>query len=208
MEIQTFYLKELNELVFGKEWEDTVKSLNLEGQIELQIKDKIFIPFTYMNKSLFNIFNTLCPIQTDVNAYSISLILLEVLKLIELCRDKKYFNNMQIWLDNQDLDHILVGSTGYWYESKYFSDTNYSLLEKEFNTREEIINAGAKHPLFYSESNYLLAKWGNETKTLEELKEKAILRYTKTKENDYNEEIQYYKHKLSTLKEDAFKKFN
>jgi hypothetical protein len=209
MEIQKFYLEELTELMHDNEkldeWRNTVAELKLEGQKKVNNKNPI--PFTFMNNAIHNIFDTLTPMQKDINDYNVNPIPLEVLRMIKLCEEEKYFNAMQIWYADKDPDPILVGLKGYWYEAPYYEDTNKELKNIEFNTREEVIDAGGKHPNFLSRQKYLLARWGDEAKTLVELKKEAIIVYTKRKTAELNKRIKETNYELETLEETVVERF-
>ena len=190
--VQTFVQEETAELIYDNdklsEWKEKVTDLNLKGQKKLT-KSASPIPFLYMKKSIENIFDTLCPEKRNIDEYDKTPIPLEVLKLIQMSKNEGYFNRIQIWYDDKSPDPICVGSVGIWREGQYYTDSNEKLKEREFKSKEEVIAAGGKHPYFSWEASYLIARWGDEAKSFDQLKEAAIKRYKAEKIAEAKQEI-------------------
>jgi hypothetical protein len=121
---EIFLQPELEELVIDgdkkAEWEEKIKSLGLEGQIELTGNSprNSASPYTFMNKQMKLVYETICPAKTTVESYSKSVIPIDVLSHVALCKQEKYFSKLEVWYDDKHPDPILVG----YLSSRYDSD--------------------------------------------------------------------------------------
>jgi len=106
---------ELEELVVDadkkSEWENIIKELGLKGQLSLtkNSEKNSASPYTFMNEQMKLVFETLCPTKVAVEQYNKSVIPIDVLSHIALCRQEGYFKKLEIWYDNKTPDPVLVG---------------------------------------------------------------------------------------------------
>jgi len=211
MNIQNFYVEGLIDLMNDNskfdEWKMIVEQLKLNGQKEFFNDNNIQIPSISMDNKLHEAFNLLYPIQNNIIKYNVSLIPLEILRIIKLCNDGKYFNSIEIWADDKKLNFVLVGHIGYWYESQFYIDSNSRLKDIKYSSMEDVINAKANHFDFYSEKKYLLVKWGKENLSLDELRDKAVIKYMRNEKAYLQSEIKTYQSNLDNVEERAIQRF-
>jgi len=129
MAIETYEVEETKELIYEEakldEWQALVKELNLEGQEELVTKNDEGeslspIPFMWLNKSLYNIFETLCPTKVDINKYNKMPIPLKILGYVKLSEHEDYFTSITVWYDDVKPDPIVVGMKQQDKKSEYY----------------------------------------------------------------------------------------
>lgn len=115
MATEIFLQPELEELVLEPEkkaeWESKITELGLEGQVELtKNSDKqAASPYTFMNQQMLLVFSTICPSKAPVSKFNKSVIPIEILSHIALCKQEGYFKKLEIWYDEKNPDPILVG---------------------------------------------------------------------------------------------------
>jgi hypothetical protein len=115
MATEIYLQPELEELVVDSEkrdeWMQQVTSLGLEGQLKLtKNSDKgSASPYTFMNEQMKLVFATLCPTKAEVSKFDKSVIPVDVLSHVALCKQEGYFSKLEIWYDNKTPDPILVG---------------------------------------------------------------------------------------------------
>lgn len=110
---EIYLLDECKDITFDEdkkeEWLKIIDELDLTGQKELVSDKESPIPFLYMNESMKNVYETLCPCEIGVNQYSKSPIPLQVLGIIKLCETENYFEKLIIRYDDVNIDPVLVG---------------------------------------------------------------------------------------------------
>lgn len=115
MKSEIFLQPELEEIVVDPEkkteWEEKIMNLGLEGQLKLTKNSpkNAASPYTFMNEQMKLVFTTLCPTRAEVEKYDKSMIPIDVLSHVALCKQEGYFKKMEIWYDNKSPDPILVG---------------------------------------------------------------------------------------------------
>ncbi len=136
MATEIYLQPELEEIVVNPEkkaeWEQQINSLGLEGQIKLtknSHKDAAS-PYTFMNEQMKLVFATICPTKSPVEKYDKSVIPIEVLSHIALCKQEGYFKKLEIWYDNKSPDPIVVG---------YLTDTYSSPLHIIARWGDEVV---------------------------------------------------------------------
>lgn len=113
-------LEELIEPEVSQQWQELATSLGMKGQLEAarltkeDSTDKSPIPYMRLNKRWVKIFKTLCPSTSKYNEYKFSTIPLDGLAEIGLCKEKNYFEKLQIWYDDKEKDPLIVGINGSW----------------------------------------------------------------------------------------------
>lgn len=201
--VETFLVEETVELIYDNEkldkWNELIGELKLKGQQGIVHKDKSPIPFMFMNNSLKNIFTELCPQKVSVEDYGKTPIPVEILDLISLSVKEKYFNNIQIWYNDTNPDPVCVGKIGYYYEMSYYSDSNEKLKNKHFDSKQEVIDAGGKHPSYSVEDSYLIGRWADVKKSLPELKKDARDRYIENHNVNLKKELKNIQRKIDDI---------
>ena len=210
--VETFLIEETAELIYDNEkldkWNELVEKLDLEGQTRIVSKDKSPIPFLNMNQSLINVFKTLCPRQVDVTAYDVTPIPVDILDLVSLSINEKYFNKIEIWYDEKSPNPACIGTTGYWYQSTWYDDRDRMFDNIKFKTKELAESAGCKNINFSEDKKYLIGKWADVKHSFEQLKEMAMKRYKKEQEHEYKKRIKDAQRELDDLDIKTFEKFN
>jgi hypothetical protein len=209
--VETFVIEETQELIYDNEkldkWNQLVDELGLVGQTTIITPKKSPIPFLNINTSLSNVFETLCPRKVSVEEYNLTPIPVDILSLVSLSKKENYFNKVEIWYDDKNPDPVCIGFKGYFYEIDWYSDANKSLKDQEFKSKQEVIDAGGKHPFFREEAKYLLGKWGDVKHSFPELREMAKKRFKAEKENELNKRIKDAQRDLDDLGIQAFDRF-
>lgn len=210
-EVETFIIEEVAPLIYDNEqlekWNELVEELGLQGQTKIQKKEKSPIPFLSMNRGMIAMFETLCPSSIPVEEFSITPIPVEILSLIALSKREGYFNEIKIRWDDKSPDPVVIGITGDWMETTYYQDSNKSLADKKFKSKNESIEAGAKRPWFMERQQYLIGKWSDMKRSFDELKEMAVTRFMKEEATAINKRIKEAQRELADLKQSAFDKF-
>lgn len=123
--IQKFIVEETRELIYETEkldeWKEKCQELGLENQLALAETNKSPVPFEFMNEVSKRVYETLCPTSVKYREYKKTPIPLEVLGLIKLSEDEKYFDEIQIWYDDKSPDPLVVGliKTSEWGHDRY-----------------------------------------------------------------------------------------
>lgn len=155
-EVEIFVIEETAELIYDGEkldqWNKHVAELGLVGQTQITKPEKSPIPFLYMNQSLVNIAECLCPNKVKVTEYNATPIPVEILDLVALSKRENYFEEIQIWYDEKSPDPFCIGS---------------------------IKRPGSSYS--WDKVYYMLGKWGDVKRPFEELKEIAIARFKNLK---------------------------
>jgi len=212
--VETFVIEETQELIYDNEkldrWNELVKTLELEGQTKIVSPKKSPIPFMFLKQTLVNTFETLCPRKVSLNDFDVTPIPVEILDLVALSVNEKYFNKIEIWYDDKTPDPICVGQTGYYYQPSWYSQSKKEFNEMKFSSREEALKVGVhKDAISYCiDKQYLIGKWGDVKMSFAELKKMATERYVEDKKNDYESDIAKLKRQLEDLKVDAHRRFN
>lgn len=111
--VQTFIIEESKELIYDSdkisEWKEKCIELGLSEQLKLSEDNKSPIPFENMNEVSKRVYQTLCPAVVEYKKYGKTAIPLEVLGLIKLSEDEKYFDHISIWYDDKSPDPLAVG---------------------------------------------------------------------------------------------------
>ena len=209
-QVETFVIEEVESLIYDNEkldkWNSIVDNLELQGQRNIVKPDKSPIPFLNMNADLINVFNTLCPRSIDIKSFSVTPIPVEILDLVALAVSEKYFNNIEVWWDDKTPDPVVIGMTGHWEERMWYEDSNKSLKDR-FQSKEEAISAGAKHPSFSETGKYLIGKWGDVKHSFETLKEMARKRFIAMESIEFKRKIKEAQRGLDDLEQSAYDRF-
>jgi hypothetical protein len=126
--VQSFLVEESKELIFDtdklEEWKQKCEELGLSGQLELTAPEKSPLPFEFMDTVTKRVYETLCPSKVNFKEYKKTAIPLEVLSLIHLSVNEKYFDEIQIWYDDKSPDPLAVGINKH---GEYGATDNYTI---------------------------------------------------------------------------------
>jgi hypothetical protein len=189
-EVETFIIEETESLIYDnaqlEKWHSLIEKLNLRGQKQVAKQGLSPIPFLYMNQFTKKVCQTLCPTHVRIDEYDITPIPLPVLDLVALSIKENYFQQIEIWYDEQTPDPFCVGVTGYWIseniEPDFLSDDDYE-ESKRFQSKEELnayhesVGESNRWSHFEADRYYLIAKWGDVKQSFEELTERAKARH-------------------------------
>lgn len=209
--IETYLMEEVTELLYQDdkldEWKKLTAELKLSGQASTTQPEKSPVPFIPMKRNLENVFSTLCPVHVEIGNYDISPIPLEILKLISMSVKEKYFQKIEIWYDEKELDPLAIGIIGYWRELSWYDDSNKEIKNQEFKTKQAVLDAGGKHPEFHYKQKYLIGRWGDVKQSFKQLSERAIERYMSQEKVLYERQIKDAERKIEDLKNNAIEMF-
>ena len=77
----------------------------------------------------------------------------------------------------------------------------------EFNSRDDVIKAGGKHPNFRETGKYLIGKWADVKHSMDELTEMARTRYIRAKGVEYSKKLKEAQRGLDDLEIEAAERF-
>ena len=201
--VETFLQEDVKSLIYEPNdlarWHHLVKELKLKGQHDVAQPNKSPIPFLRLNSQFVRVFETLCPAVENVEDFSFSPIPLEILELISLSVREKYFGQINIWYDDTNPDPVAIGRTGQW-EPMFIK----TLKEGDFNTQQEILDAGGQHPHFYTTGYYLIGRWGDVNRSFAELKEMAKARFIKSEQMKRESNLSKVYRKIFDVELEAF----
>lgn len=184
--VHTYFNEELTDVCFEVDALDEWKQLNEELGLNLQndfiSEAKSPIPYPWMNTSMTRIFEALCPEKVDVTKYNKTPIPLEVLKTLKYCKEEGFFHSYEIWYDDKTPDPCLIGKIAQYYcypknSSVQVKDEKGNIIY--FNSMEEMqayciansIELGNSYET--NEKSYLIARWADVVRPLNELEELA-----------------------------------
>jgi hypothetical protein len=218
MTIQSFKNAELNNVILDlgdqDEWKQLAAQMGLNKQLEFVEQAKSPLPYPYMNQSMQNIFVTLCPTKIEFKEYSKTPIPLEVIRELAFCVGENYFNSIQIWYDDKTPDPIAVGiSTRYsasYYKTQEEKDKgsyyNREHTPYDFTSKEQAKDYVETMGFFFNDTNsqtsqYLIARWADELRPMEELKALALDRLKDKYLTEWNKAIKELQSKINTAAE-------
>jgi hypothetical protein len=218
MTIQSFKNAELNNVILDlgdqDEWKELAAQMGLNKQLEFVQQAKSPLPYPYMNQSMQNIFATLCPTKIEFKEYSKTPIPLEVIRELAFCVGENYFNSIQIWYDDKTPDPIAVGkSTRYsasYYKTQEAKDrgswsdrtsTPYDFTSKE-QAKDYVETMGYVFNDYNQQTDeYLIARWADELRPMEELKALALDRLKDKYLTEWSKAIKELQSKVNTAAE-------
>ena len=184
--VETFIVEETESLIYDNEqldkWNKHVTELGLEGQTKIVKPEKSPIPFMHMKQTTKRVFETLCPQKVLVEKYNISPIPVEILDLVALSKKEQYFDKIEIWYDDKNLDPACVG---FIYNNENDRQNKYS----------------------WTGQWYLLGKWADVKASLEELTTRAVVRWKAERKNMLTKQIKDAQRELEDLEINAFRDF-
>lgn len=205
MMVETFKNQELENVIFDlktqNEWKELAGELGLNSQLSFTESAKSPLPYPWMNTSMTNVFRALCPASTTLDRYNKTPIPIEVLREIKFCVGENYFDAIKIWYDDKSPDPIAVGEKK-MYKTYYRIDGVEKDTDYEFSSEEEaksyVALIGAEQRSVFSETKrYLIARWADELRPMDELRKLAIARLTDKYTNDWKLTIENLTNKVS-----------
>jgi hypothetical protein len=181
--VETYIIEETQELIYDNEkldqWNQLIESLGLQGQKTVVKTDKSPIPFLWMNETLVNVFEELCPRKVMIGVYNKTPIPVEILSLVSLCQKEEYFGKIEVWYNDKSPDPAVIGY-------RYTKGNS----EWELN--------------YYAEK-YLIGRWADVKASIAELTEKAKQLFIRRRTNELTLQIKQHERELQdvTLKADA-----
>jgi len=215
--VETFLMEETVELTYDQEkldkWNGLVEELGLLGQEKLVEPDKSPVPFKFMDQTLYNIAETLCPARTELKFYDEMPIPLEIMELVAMSIRENYFTKIEIWSDSKDKDPFAIGIAEFY----YVRNSNWNSVDDLiFKTKEAAQVHCDKYEIEdycvsqrYSDTKYyLIGKWGDVKESFEALKVKAYNKYLKIEKTTLDERLAEVKSELQNVTIKAKKRFN
>jgi hypothetical protein len=211
-QVQTYIVDEVEELIYDTDkldrWNNLINKLDLKGQQSISSKDNSPNPFLYLKQSMINIFSELCPVKTDITEYDKSPIPVEIMDLVALAINEKYFEVIEIWYDDKTPDPVCIGKTGYWSEMQWYDNSNKEIKNHQYDSKQEVLDAGGNHPSFYTKDTYIIGRWGDVARDFEELKQMAIESFKTRESVELNNQIRRANRDLEDLETRALERFN
>jgi len=203
--VQLFKVRGLENLDKEKDVHELVKAyLGLEGKSN---------PFQLMTNNLRNVFKEICPVNQEYKKYRTNAIPTEVLNMICDLEKVKMFGRIEVWYDDVTPDPICVGVNecyGVHVKGKSFHDDNARFDSKE-SCEKYIEEKGYEnceaYGMSWEEKRYLVARWGDELRPLEELANIAKKRFVSRKKHEYTKQIVETQGRLTLLDLEADQSF-
>lgn len=175
-----------------------IDELGLEGQKNL-IKSQagLIIPFPKMNAQEERVWKEYCPVIDKLEAYQATTIPFEILTMIQLVKQKKYFDIETTTTKIKQVGHLEI-----WSEAREDIDP---LLVGVINTKQKLTDGSWQYS--GEDSYYLIARWGISLRPYDEIRDVAIERWKKSRTGKLVKKIQEAKFQMETLDADANKFF-
>jgi hypothetical protein len=139
---------------------------------------------------------------------------LDVMRELAFCKSENYFNTIQVWYDDKAPDPIAVGiSTRYsanYYKTQADKDkgswTNRESTPYDFTSREQAKDYVETMGFAFNDTNsqtnqYLIARWADELRPMEELKSLALERLKDKYLTEWSKAIKDLQSKINTASE-------
>lgn len=218
MTVQSFKNAELDNVIinFGDqdEWKQLAAQMGLDKQMEFVQSAKSPLPYPYMNQSMQNIFVTLCPTKVNFKEYSKTPMPLEVMRELAFCKSEGYFSEIKIWYDDKTPDPIAVGTctrfSASYYKTQEEKDKgtyyNRESTPYDFTSREQAKDYVETMGFVFNDTStqtneYLIARWADELRPIEELKALALVRLKDKYMSEWNKAIKELQSKINTAAE-------
>jgi len=215
MAVQIYQNEELNDIVFQvealDEWKQIVSDLGMECQSKFVEKSESPIPYPYINNGMEVIFKTLCPSEVDFKKYDKTPIPLEVMRQIAFSVKERHFQEIKIWFDDKTPDPFAIGvAKDYFvYDSSWNhmknadNKTMYFTSESEAKNYAETIGFKISGVTYTNMKKYLIARWADELRPIEELREIAKQRLLETIGAELKNTIKNASQALEKIKENV-----
>ena len=201
IEVQSFLMQDTAKIMIDDQekelWEGLVKKLNLKNQVLTKENPDIknANPFLFLREQMKTVFETLCPIKMDYKDFDKGIIPTEILLLIDMAEQNKYFHEIKIWYDDVKPDPLCIGIKNGTYHSYKGNDdkdfANKEAAEDEGRTSENGFNGW-----YNSIDHFLIGRWGDEKKDLIQLSNEAADKFYKQQMNRINKEKDILKYSI------------
>jgi len=149
MEVKIYREPENESLIMDEkslsEYHSLVKKMGLSNEVQ-EKTPSVYIP---INNAMSKLLKAICPNTQQVEEYNKSTIPLEVLQVLDYCKQNNMYEGYEIWHAQNDPDPLLVG----W---KYLDDND------------------RKNGYTFNQKKYLIARWGDCALELDELLKKGF----------------------------------
>lgn len=150
MEVKIYREPENQDLILDEaklaEYNQLIEELGIAKPSE---ENKTPNVYQYLNSVMVKQLHALCPMYASVEKYTKSTIPLDVLKVLQYCKEQNMFDGYQIWWDDKAPDPLLIGWKWQCEEDK----------DKGYTWRSD---------------KYLIARWGDCAMELPELLQKGF----------------------------------
>lgn len=152
MEVKIYREPENQELILDEaklaEYNALITELGIAAPSEEKKTPNVY---QYLNSAMVKQLHALCPMHIKVESYNKSTIPLEVLKVLQYCKEQEMFDGYSVWWDDKAPDPLLIG----W---KWVDENDKS---NNYNWRAD---------------RYLIARWGDCAMEIPELLDKGFER--------------------------------
>ncbi len=152
MEVKIYREPENQELILDEaklaEYNQLMEELGIASPSEEKKTPNIY---QYLNNAMAKQLHALCPMYIAVEKYTKSTIPLDVLKVLQYCKEQNMFDGYHIWWDDKAPDPLLIG----W---KWLSEED------------------KKNKYTWRSDKYLIARWGDCAMEIPELLDKGFQR--------------------------------
>lgn len=217
--VTKYYQNENIALIYDNDAIDEYKALIQELNITpVEPKEANPITFTRIDKSLEDTITQLCPSKVEYTQYKFSTIPLEVLQAIKMCINNKYFDTINIYYTKEQKDPFVVGVVA---TDFFVTDSNNKQLKRSigkdeytwwprdlaFQKLKEDPTVTLKPCEWASDAKFLIARWGDENLTLDELRAKAAKSYVQSHSLELKKKINEAKRELEDIELESLVKF-
>ena len=151
MKVKIYREPENQELILDEAKLAEYNQLLEELGIAISTEKKTPNVYQYLNSAMVKQIHVLCPMHIAVDKYTKSTIPVEVLKVLQYCKDQEMFDGYSVWWDDTAPDPVLIG----W---KWMSEED---KERNYSWRTD---------------KYLIARWGDCDMEIPELMAKGFER--------------------------------
>lgn len=151
MKVKIYREPENQELILDEAKLAEYNQLLEELGIAISTEKKTPNVYQYLNSAMVKQIHVLCPMHIAVDRYTKSTIPVEVLKVLQYCKDQEMFDGYSVWWDDTAPDPVLIG----W---KWMSEED---KERNYSWRTD---------------KYLIARWGDCDMEIPELMAKGFER--------------------------------
>ena len=151
MKVKIYREPENQELILDEAKLAEYNQLLEELGIAISTEKKTPNVYQYLNSAMVKQIHVLCPMHIAVDKYTKSTIPVEVLKVLQYCKDQEMFDGYSVWWDDTAPDPVLIG----W---KWMSEEDKL---KNYSWRTD---------------KYLIARWGDCDMEIPELMAKGFER--------------------------------
>ncbi len=181
-----------------QEWNRLNQILGIE-----KVDQSTPIPFLLLNNRMQTMFKILCPQVLELSKYTREPIPLDVLQVAAFCKTEGFFSIMQVWYDDKSPDPLLIGIKKEMYVKSFFygvSDVPPAEYHgKPLSTVPVSVVLPERSTEERETGSYLIARWGDEDKSFQELRDQAAKRYAYLTRLECEQKIREYQRQIDDL---------